>query len=157
GGGFQVIDYLRQSGLPMKRTALFLIVSVGLLGIGGAAGGRGFGGFGGARGGFGGFGRAGGFGGGFDRAYGGGYWRGFSSFSGAHRFGGMYSGSRFTDAYSGWGGRGIGSTYDHTWTDAAGGSLTTAGTRGAYEGRYGGVAAGGTRDTTLTTAGGQTY
>jgi hypothetical protein len=152
----------------MKRLFLLLFVSLGLLGVGGSdVHGWGFGGFRGGygrvggfdRGGYGGFDRYGGYGrvGGFDRGYGGGYAHGFSSFSGADRYGGSYSGYRSGSAYSGWGGRGATGTYDHNWTDAAGGSISTSGTRGAYEGRYGGVAAGGTRDTTLTTAGGRTY
>jgi hypothetical protein len=139
----------------MKRTFMLLAVSLGLLSLGDKADGRG--GFGGGRGGFGGFGgaRFGGYGG-FDRGFGD-YGRGFSSFSGADRFGGSYSGARSTSAYSGWGGRGIGTSYDHTWTDAAGGSVSTSGVRGAAEGPFGGVAAGGARDTSVTTAGGRTY
>src|SRR5262249_8593421 len=115
--------------------------------VGGDAAGRGFGGF-----------RGGGFrGGSFEHSYSGGFSHSFSSFSGADRFGGSYSGSRSTEAHSGWGGRGATSSYDHSWTDARGGSVSTSGTRGAYEGRYGGGAAGGTRDTTVTTASGKTY
>jgi hypothetical protein len=138
----------------MKRFLLFLFVSLGLGSIGSDAAGRGFGGFGGS---FGGADRFGSFGGSYDRSFSDGYGRSFSSFSGADRLGGSYSGSRTTDSYSGWGGRSATSTYDRTWTDAAGGSINTSGTRGAYEGRYGGVAAGGTRDTSVTTAGGKTY
>jgi hypothetical protein len=137
----------------MKRLFLILFVSLGVFVGGSDVHGWGFGGF------RGGYARVGGFDrfGGFDRSYGGDYARGFSSFSGADRFGGRYSGTRSTSAYSGWGGRGATSIYNHTWTNAAGGSISTSGTRGAYEGRYGGVAAGGTRDTTVTTAGGRTF
>src|SRR5262245_12160493 len=158
----------------MKRIFFFLLLSLGLFATGGDARGRGFGGFRGGGFGGGGFDRFSGYSGGFDRSFGGydrfggysggfshsysdGYGHGFSSFSGADRWGGSYSGSRSTQSYSGWAGRGATSTYDHMWTTHAGGSLTTSGTRGAAEGRYGGVAAGGTRDTTLTTAGGKTY
>jgi hypothetical protein len=98
----------------------------------------------------------GGFAGGFSRA-GGSFDRGFSSVSSADRFGGSYSGTRTASASSGWGGRSASSSYDHTWTDAAGGSINTSGTRSAAEGRYGGVAAGGSRDATVTTASGKTY
>lgn len=144
----------------MKRFLLLLFVSIGLFMVSSDASGRGFGGF---RGG------AGGWGGGGDRFGGGGGWggdrsggfgdsgRSFSSFSGGDRYGGSYSGSRSVDSFSGWGGRGASSSYDHSWTDARGGSINTSGTRGAAEGRYGGVAAGGSRDTTVTTAGGKTY
>jgi hypothetical protein len=144
----------------MKRFFLFLFVSISLFTMGSVAGGRGFGG--GFRGGFGGGGfggadRFGGFSGSYGRSFSGDYGHGFSSFSGADRFGGSYSGSRDTSSYAGWRGVGGTSTYDHSWTDAAGGSINTSGTRGAYAGRYGGYAAGGTRDTTVTTAGGKTY
>lgn len=133
----------------MKRYFLFLLVGIGLCAVGSDASGRGFGGFGGFRGGS--------FSGGFDRSYSGGYGRSFSSFSGADRLGGSYSGARSVDSYSGWGGRGASSTYDHSWSNAAGATLSTSGTRGAAEGRFGGFAAGGTRDTTLTTASGRTF
>lgn len=139
--------------------------------FGGTANGRGFGGFrggGGFGGGFGGYDRS--FGGGFSgysrfggdsgsfsHSFSDGYGHGFSSFSGADRYGGSYSGSRTTSSYSGWGARGATSSYDHSWTDARGGSISTSGTRGAAEGRYGGFAAGGTRDTSVTTASGKTY
>jgi hypothetical protein len=132
----------------MKRFLLFVLVSVGLSSVGGDAAGRGFGG-----GGF----RGGSFSGGFEHSFSGGYGQGFSSFSGADRFGGSDSSSRSTESYSGWGGRGATSSYDHSWTSASGATVSTSGTRGAAEGRYGGVAAGGTRDTTLTTASGKTY
>jgi hypothetical protein len=139
----------------MKRVLLVLFVSAGFLSLNGDASGWGRGGgFRGFSGGYRGF---GGISGGYGRGFGEDYGRGFSSFGGADRFGGSYSGSRSFDSYSGWGGRGARSTYDHAWTDAAGGSLSTSGTRGAAEGRYGGFAAGGSRDTSLTTAGGQTY
>ncbi|MBN9522115.1 hypothetical protein J0H58_26955 [bacterium] len=129
----------------MTRPFVFLLVCVGLCGLsGGAADGRGFGGFGGAR--FGGF-SAGGY-----RGYG-----GFSSFGGADRFGGTYSGSRSFEANAGWGARGATGSYDHTWTGAAGGSVSTSGERGLYRGPLGGVAAGGSRDTTVTTPGGRTF
>src|SRR5262245_54863167 len=158
----------------MKRIFFFLLLSLGLFATGGDARGRGFGGFRGGGFGGGGFDRFSGYSGGFDRSFGGydrfggysggfshsysdGYGHGFSSFSGADRWGGSYSGSRSTASYSGWGGRGATSSYDHMWTTHAGGSVTTSGTRGVAEGRYGGVAAGGTRDTTVTTAGGKTY
>lgn len=147
----------------MKRLHLFLLAFLLLILCGENGIGRGFGGFsGGFRGGsfggsYGGMDRFGGYSGGFSHSFSDGSGHGFSSFSGADRFGGSYSGSRSTQSYSGWGARGASSSYDHTWTDAAGGSISTSGTRGAAETRYGGVAAGGTRDTTLTTAGGQTY
>jgi hypothetical protein len=134
----------------MKRYLFLMLVSLGLFSVGSDARGRGFGGFGG------GF-RGGSFSGSFEHSYSGGYGHGFSSLSGADRFGGTYSGSRSTESYSGWGGRGATSTYDHSWTSASGASLSTSGTRGVAEGRYGGVAAGGTRDTALTTASGKTY
>ena len=135
----------------MKRSFWFLLAGIGLCAISDDASGRGFGG---ARG-FGGYG--GSFSGSFDRSYGGGYGSSFSSFSGANRYGGTYSGSRSTDSYSGWGSRDASGSYDHTWTDAAGGSISTSGTRSATEGRYGGVTASGSRDTTVTTASGVTY
>jgi hypothetical protein len=141
----------------MKRTFFFLVVSIGLFTVGSAANGRGFGGGGGYRGGYGGAAHYGGYSGGYAHSYSGGYGHGFSSFSGGDRVGGSYSGSRSTSSYSGWRGVGGTSSYDHSWTDAAGGSINTSGTRGAYEGRYGGAAAGGTRDTTVTTRTGQTY
>lgn len=142
----------------MKRMYLFLLVSLGLMMCGRDVNGRGFGGFAGYRGAsFGGYDRFGSYSGSFGRSFDDGYGRGFSSFSGADRYGGSYTGSRTTESYSGWGGRAATGTYDHTWTDAAGGSLSTSGTRGVAEGRYGGIAAGGTRDTTLTTASGRTY
>jgi hypothetical protein len=157
----------------MNRFLFFTLVGIGLCTFGGDVSGRGFGGFGGFHaasfGGYGGYRgfSAGGYGGyrgygGYDRSYAGyggfdrGY-SGFSSFGGADRYGGAYSGYHSLNAYSGWGGRGARDTYDHTWTDAAGGSVTTSGTRGVAEGRYGGVAAGGARDTTVTTASGRTY
>jgi hypothetical protein len=125
----------------MKRHILLLLSSVGLLSLGGDASGRGFGGFGGGRS----------FSGGFSHE------GGFSSYSGGTRYGGSYSGSRSFESSSGWGGRQASGSYDHTWSSASGASLSTSGSRGAYEGRYGGVAAGGTRETTLTTASGHTY
>jgi hypothetical protein len=139
----------------MKRYLSVSLVLVGLLTLDSAVNGRGFGGGGARFGGYGGGGaRFGGGGGSFSHA--GSFGNGFSSFSGADRFGGSYSGSHSTSSYSGWG-HGATRSYDHTWTDAAGGSINTSGTRGAYEGRYGGVAAGGTRDTSVTTRSGQTY
>jgi hypothetical protein len=132
------------------RYFLFMLVSIGLLSVGSQASGRGGGWGGGAR--FGGGGWGGDRFGGYSDRFG----SGFSSFSGADRFGGSYSGSRSTQTYSGWG-HGASSTYDHSWTDAAGGSINTSGARGAYRGPLGGEAAGGTRDTTVTTAGGKTY
>ncbi len=138
----------------MKRFCLLMFVSVGLFSIGSDASGRGFGGYRGGS--FGGY-RGGGYSGGFEHSYSGGYGHGFSSFSGADRYGGAYSGARSTSSYSGWGGRGASSSYDRSWTDARGGSIDTSGTRGAYEGRYGGFAAGGSRDASITTAGGKTY
>jgi hypothetical protein len=131
----------------MNRFLLCLLTGVGLCTISGDVSGRG---------GFGGF-RGGSFSGSFSHSYGGGWGNSFSSFSGVNRFGGSYSGSRAAESYSGWGGRGASGTYDHSWTSAAGATLSTSGTRGVAEGRFGGVAAGGTRDTTLTTAGGKTY
>jgi hypothetical protein len=125
----------------MNRFIAMVLVGMGLCTISSDANGRGFGGF---RGG-------GGWGGG--ARYGG----GFSSFHGADRFGGSYSGARSFDSYSGWRGRGVGGSYDHSWTSASGASLSTSGERGVAEGRFGGVAAGGTRDTSLTTASGKTY
>lgn len=156
----------------MKRytwivSSLFVLLALTL-----SADGRGFGGGGGGfRGGsFGGY-SGGGFdrgysGGGFDRGYSGGSFdrsfgaggsNGFSSFSGADRYGGSYSGSRDFNNFSGWGTHEGGGSYDHTWTDNRGGSINTSGTRDYYDGRNGGFAAGGTRDTTVTTAGGKTY
>jgi hypothetical protein len=72
-------------------------------------------------------------------------------------FGGSYSGGRSTSYDSGWGARGGFSSYSHSLSDVAGGSISTSGTRGAAETRYGGFAAGGTRDTSVTTASGKTY
>lgn len=146
----------------MKRLLVFLLVA-GVLcilasdvnGRGWGGGGRGFGG-GGWGGGGRSFGGGGGWGGG-DRSFGGGGGfggGGFNSFGGGDR---SYSGSRSFDSYSGWGGRGATSSYDHSWTDSRGGSISTSGERDAAEGRYGGFAAGGTRDTSVTTAGGKTY
>lgn len=127
----------------MKRMVLFSLVVIGIIGLSSDATGRGFGGF---RGG-------GSFSGSFSRGGG----EGFSSFSGENRFGGSYSGSRNVEASSGWGGRSVGGSYDHSWTTAAGGTVSTSGTRGAAEGRFGGTAVGGTRDTSVTTASGRTY
>ncbi len=109
--------------------------------------GRGFGGFHAGGGGGGGY-RGGGYSGSFNR--------GFSSFSSTDRFGGSYSGTRSGDTWSGLG-RGYSGSYDRSWTDARGGSINTSGSRSAYEGRYGGAAVAGNRDTTVTTAGGKTY
>lgn len=134
----------------MKRLTVFVVVGMGTLGLVASANGRGFGGGGGFAGG----GRS--FGGSYGGGRVGGDGFGFSSFSGGDRAGGSYSGSRSFDTSSGWAGRGVSGSYDHTWTNAAGGSINTSGDRGAYEGRFGGVAAGGTRDTTVTTAGGKT-
>jgi hypothetical protein len=123
----------------------FLVWTVGLgvcLAVGPGVDARGFGGFHG--GGFG--------GGGFARGYGG----GFSSFAGADRFGGSYSGSRSFSSSAGWG-RSASGSYDRSWTDARGGSINMSGDRGAYRGPLGGFAAGGNRDTAITTAGGRTY
>src|SRR5262245_40640862 len=119
----------------MRRTILFLFVGIGLVAISGDVSGRGFGGYRS----FGGF--SGGYArsyGGYDRSFGGGYDRGFSSFGGYDRSGGSYSGSRSFNSYSGWGGRGALGSYDHSWTSASGASLSTSGTRGFAEGRYGG-------------------
>src|SRR5262245_9590197 len=146
----------------MKRYLLLTLACIALCAIAHDVRGRGFGGFH-SYGGFGGYRSYGGFGG--YRGYSGGYNRSslgdsghsFSSFRGAGRYGGSYAGYPSGSAYSGWGGRAATGSYDHTWTDAAGGSITRSGTRGIAEGRYGGVAAGGTRDTTVTTAGGRTY
>lgn len=129
-------------------------------GGGGFGGGeRNFGGYGGGGDRFGGGGFGGYSGGGFasDRSFGGGEQsHGFSSFGGSN-YGGSYSGYRSGSTYSGAAGRAAGSTYDHTYTDNRGGSITTSGERGAAEGRYGGVVAGGSRDTSITTASGKTY
>jgi hypothetical protein len=143
----------------MKRTIFYLMAGMAACCIGGDADGRGFGGFRGGGGwGGGGFSRGGWGGGGFDRGgYSGSYGHGYSSFSGGDRFGGSYSGSRSTSSYSGWGSRGASSSYDHSWSDAAGGSVSTSGSRSVSEGRFGGVAASGNRDTTVTTASGKTY
>ncbi|MCE9566977.1 MAG: hypothetical protein K8U57_33665 [Planctomycetes bacterium] len=132
----------------MKRYLLYLCVCVGSFSISSDVSGRGWGGGGFSRGGY---------SGGFEHSYSGGEGRSFSSFSGADRYGGSYSGSRSTESSSSWAGRSGSSTYDHSWSDAAGGSVTTSGTRSASEGRYGGVAASGSRDTTVTTASGKTY
>ncbi|MBX9627023.1 MAG: hypothetical protein K2X82_24690 [Gemmataceae bacterium] len=132
----------------MSRSLLYLLAGVGLCAVGGDVQGWGRGGGGFAAGGF----RAGGYSGGFERGGG----AGFSSFSGADRFGGSYSGSRSFDSSAGWG-RSASGSYDHTWTNAAGGSVSTSGDRGAYRGPLGGTAVGGSRDTTVTTAGGKTY
>ncbi len=132
----------------MKRDILFLLVGVGMFTVSSTVSGRGWGGGGYSRGGY---------SGGFEHSYSGGEGRSFSSFSGADRYGGSYSGSRATESSSGWGGRSASSSYDHSWSDAAGGSVSTSGTRSASEGRYGGVAASGSRDTTVTTASGKTY
>jgi hypothetical protein len=121
----------------MKRLLLFPLVVIGICGLSDDVSGRGFGGF-----------RGGG-------GYGGG--GGFSSFNGETRAGGSYSGSRSVESSSGWGGRSASSSYDHSWTSASGASVSTSGTRGAAEGRFGGTAVGGTRDTTVTTASGKTY
>jgi len=139
----------------MKRYFLYLCVCVGSFSISSDVSGRGWGGGGASfsRGGYSGGFEHSSYSGGFDRSSG----SGFSSFSGADRYGGSYSGSRSTEATAGWGGRSASSSYDHSWSDAAGGSVTTSGSRGVAEGRYGGVAAGGTRDTTVTTASGKTY
>jgi len=133
----------------MKHVLLFSLVSVGSFAAVNEVSGRGWGG--------GGFSRGGDFSGGFEHSYSGGGGSSFSSFSGADRYGGSYSGSRSTESASGWAGRTGSSTYDHSWSDAAGASVTTSGTRSASEGRYGGVAASGSRDTTVTTASGKTY
>jgi hypothetical protein len=121
----------------MNRYFLLIVIGVVLLFVGSDASGRGFGGF-----------RGGSFGG---------YSRSFSSFGGENRFGGVSYGSRSVEGYSGWGGRGVGGTYDHSWTSASGATLSTSGSRGIAEGRFGGFAVGGTRDTTLTTASGRTF
>src|SRR5262245_28591870 len=132
----------------MKRIISILIVGLILLSISGDARGRGFGGGGfrgfGGGGGFGGD-RFGGFSGGYDRSFGGYGDRSFSSFGGADRYGGSYSGSRYGTSYSGWGDRGYGGSYDHTWTDSRGGSINTSGNRGFVQGPLGGFAAGGNR------------
>jgi hypothetical protein len=127
----------------MKSILLFALAGAGLCVAVYEVSGRGFGGGGRSFSG--------------SRSFSGDAGHGFSSFSGEDRFGGSYSGSRSTSATSGYGGRGASSTYDRSWSDAAGGSVSTSGTRGAAEGRYGGAAAGGTRDTSVTTRTGQTY
>jgi hypothetical protein len=145
----------------MRRVFLFLFVALGLCVVSGDVNGRGFGGFRG----FSSYGGYHSYGGGFDHdysgsfshSYGGGWGHGYSSFSDEDRVGGSYSGSRSTESYSGSGGRGVSSTYDHSWTSASGGNLNTSGMRIGYGGRNGGFAAGGARDTTLTTAGGESY
>ncbi|MBA4188856.1 MAG: hypothetical protein C0467_12735 [Planctomycetaceae bacterium] len=128
----------------MKHVLLFTFVSAGAFAAVNEVSGRGYGG-GGAS-----FSHSS-YSGGFEHSSG-----SFNSFSGGDRYG-SYSGSRTTEAASGWGGRAAGTSYDHTWSDAAGASVTTSGSRGVAESRYGGVAAGGTRDTTVTTASGKTY
>ncbi|MFO0970622.1 MAG: hypothetical protein U0793_34215 [Gemmataceae bacterium] len=93
--------------------------------------------------------------------------RGFGGFGGGFRsesfggfrsdLGGSYSGFRSTDAYSGWrGGYGGATSFDRSWETARGGSLDTSGTRGAIV-LPSSAAIGGSRDTSITTAGGRTY
>jgi len=122
----------------MKRTMLVVVAGIAAcLCWSGEADGRGFGGFGGFRGG-----------------YGGGY-RSFGGYSGYR--GGSFDTSRSFGGYSGWRGGGLGESYDRSYTAARGGAIDTEGLRGAGYGRYGGAAAGGVRDTSITTAGGRTY
>lgn len=117
--------------------------------VNGRGGGRGFGGgYGGSRGGY---------SGGANRGYSGGSGQGFSSYSGYNRAGGGYSGSRSGESYSGAAGRGYSGSYDRSYATNRGGTVSTSGERGAYEGRYGGGGAYGSRDTSVTTAGGKTY
>lgn len=137
----------------MKRNLALAAIGLVLVSLGSQdVSGRGFGG-----------GFRGGYGGGYGGRYGGGGWGGYRSESfGGYRsegFGrGSYSGSHSFDSYSGWrGGYGANSSYDRSWSDARGGSVSVDGTRGAVRGPYGGAAAGGTRDVTATTAGGRTY
>jgi hypothetical protein len=116
----------------MNRFMTYIVVGLALcLVLGGAADGRGFGGF---RGGFG--------GGGF-------HYGGFG--------GGSFSGSRSFSGYSGFRSGGMTSSYDRSFDTARGGSISTEGVRGAGYGGYGGAAAGGMRETDITTAGGRTY
>lgn len=129
----------------MQRIILGLFVSATLLGMVTAVDGRGGIGGGSARG-------AGGRPGGNS---GGG--QGFNSFSGTSGASHPGGSPASTPSSSGWGGRSASGSYDHTWSNAAGGSISTSGSRGAYEGRAGGVAAGGSRDTTVTTASGHSY
>jgi hypothetical protein len=145
---------IRTGVLALASLCLCLLADHGVQGRGFGGGGY-RGGGGGYRGGYGGYRGGGGYSGSAAR-YSGNVSHGFSSFSGADRFGGSYSGARTTGAWSGVGSRGASSTYDHTWSNAAGGSLSTSGTRGVAEGRFGGAAVGGNRETTLTTAGGRT-
>jgi uncharacterized protein (TIGR03000 family) len=92
----------------------------------GDAAGRGFGGFHG--------------GGGFSRSYG----------------GRSYSGARSFSGYSGWDRGGAGGAYEHSYSGAHGGSISTEGTRGAAYGPRGAVA-GGSRETTVTGPEGRSY
>ena len=138
----------------MKRIMLVVVAGIAAcLCWSGEADGRGFGGFGGGfRGGYGG----GGFGGGY-RSFGG-YGGGFHSYGGYSGYrGGSFDTSRSVGGYSGWRGGGLGESYDRSYTTARGGSIDTEGLRGVGYGRYGGAAAGGVRDTSITTAGGRTY
>lgn len=126
----------------MKRITTYLMTCViACLMFSGDADGRGFGGFRGG-GGFGGGGYRGGFSGG---------WSG--GFNGDR---GSYSGERSFSGYSGWNRGGASGSYDRSWSDARGGSISTSGTRDAGYGRFGGYA-GSSRDTSITTAGGKTY
>lgn len=144
----------------IRKIVLILACVVGCTLVDQALG-RGFGGgfrggFGGGFGGGGGFDR-GGYSGSWGRSYSSGGGSGFSSFGGADRYGGQYYGNRSFSSSSGWGGRSAFGSYDHSWSDAAGGSISTSGSRSFSEGRYGGFSASGNRDTTVTTATGKTY
>lgn len=131
----------------MKRYSCILMLAAALLSIVRDADGRGYGGGGG-------YDRGGGsYSGSFDRGGGSGY----SSFSGTDRAGGSYSGERSGSSYSNGYSRGYSGSYDHTWDSAAGGSVSTSGTRNASEGAWGGKSASSSRDTTVTTASGKTY
>ncbi|MFO0945882.1 MAG: hypothetical protein U1D30_08050 [Planctomycetota bacterium] len=81
-------------------------------------------------------------------------------FSGGNRFSGTYgnySGSRsYSSGAVGAQGYGARSSYDNSWSDARGGSVSVDGSRGAVVTPWG-AAAGGTRDVTATTAGGRSY
>ncbi|CAN5487892.1 hypothetical protein BH11PLA2_BH11PLA2_46550 [soil metagenome] len=127
----------------MKRYFFLFLAGIASLTFAGDAGGRGGGG--GARGGS--------FSGSASHSEG----ASFSSFSGSDRSGGSYSGSRSASSSAGYDSRGASGSYDHTWDSAAGGSVSTSGSRSAEQGRYGGTAASSSRDTTVTTASGKTY
>jgi len=136
----------------MKRLFLMLFTVTGVCIVSGDVNGRGYGG-GGSRGGS----AQASYSHSSNESWGHGTGSSSSSASAEDRRGGSFSGSRSTESSYGPGGRSASGSYDHSWTSASGGSVSTSGSRSASESRNGSYSASSSRDTTVTTAGGKTY